>query len=456
MAAEGQRRLRRGRFARAAALGGMAARLAGDAVSAAGQLATAGTTGAAARKLHEKAARTLNRSQGDMKGLPMKLGQMLSYIDDFVPAEYRDIYRDTLRELQVRTRPMLWERIEEMIVADLGKPVDELFATFDREPIAAASIGQVYRATTHEGRDVAVKVQYPGIAEAVTSDLRNVDTVVRTLTIALPHFDVEQTVADLTARVGEECDYRAEADNQRLFGSAWAADAEVVIPEVLPALCGKRVLTTEYIEGRSWQRMLSEATDEQRSRYGRAIFRFVFRSLYVFGMFNADPHPGNYLFLDDGRVAFLDFGCVQRFDPTTLRDIAKVRKLAVAGVRGQPFRDELQRAYGLPDTIDDGLWEHLEGYLMLSFEPSTSAQPYRYSRDYTERLTRATMALKLELGKRLLKVGIFETKREGTVFLHRINFGLNSILAALEATADWPATMVRIDAEAEDGWKGAA
>ena len=429
-------------------LGGMAARLAGDAAAAAGRYAGDRAGKSAARRLHENAAKTLRKQLGDMKGLPMKLGQMLSYIDDFVPAEHRDVYRETLRELQVRARPMLWESIEQLIIDELGKPVDDAFATFNREPIAAASIGQVYRATTHDGREVAVKVQYPGIADAVNNDLRNADAVVRALSVALPRFDIEQTMADLTARLGEECDYTIEAKHQRAFRSAWQGDPEVYIPAVVDELSSSRLLTTEFVDGRAWQPMLERSTPEQRNVYGRAIFRFVFRSLYVHGVFNADPHPGNYLFGADGRVTFLDFGCVQHFDRETLEGIARVRMLAMSGVRGPAFHQELQRSYGLPESIDAELWQGIEDYMLLSFEPGISAQPYRYSRDYTERLAKATMHLKMEVAKRLFKVGFFETKRPGVVFLHRINFGLNSLLADLHAQEDWPAVIAAIDAEA--------
>lgn len=446
-----QPRIRSGRFARVAMLGGMAARLAGDAASAAGRFAATAAKDEAARALHRRAAKTLTRSLGEMKGLPMKLGQMLSYIDDFVPPQHRHIYRETLRELQTRTRPMLWESIEELVTEELGGPPDTVFASFDRNPIAAASIGQVYRATTHDGVDVAVKVQYPGIADAIRSDMRNIDTVVSALATALPRFDVEQSINDLTARLHEECDYTVERDNQHAFAESWSDDPEVLIPRVVEDLCGRHVLVTEWVAGMSWHDMLASSSDEEKNRYGLTIFRFVFRSLYVFGMFNADPHPGNYLFLPDGRVAFLDFGCVQRFDPEILAAIARVRKMAVTGVRGEPFRDALSGSYGIPRELDDELWQLLEDYMYLSFEPAVSPQPYRYDKGFTERLAKMTMTVKVEIGKRLLKVGIFDTKQPGVVFLHRINFGLNSILSTLQAEADFPALMAAIDAEAAAG-----
>ncbi|MCO4760117.1 MAG: AarF/ABC1/UbiB kinase family protein [Myxococcales bacterium] len=432
-------KVRSSRLGRVAMLGGMAARLAGDAASAAGRLASSASSDAAAKTLHKGVSKTLVRHLGEMKGLPMKLGQMLSYIDDWVPAEHRETYRETLQELQVRSRPMLWESIETMMREDLGASPDELFASFDRTPIAAASIGQVYRAALHDGRQVAVKVQYPGIADAVASDLKNIDSIIRALSVALPKVDVEQSLRDVSSRLLEECDYAAELAHQQAFVAAWAHDDDMIVPDVVPELCGARVLTTEFIEGRRWDDMLTDSSPAERSQYGLAIFRFVFHSMYVHGRFNGDPHPGNYLFLPDGKVAFLDFGCVQAYDRDSLERFAHVRNLAQRSVRGSDFRAAAISAYGLPAEADDEMWDAFEDYLYLSFEPLLAAQPYFYDRDYTMRLAKRTAEMKLLVAKKLFKTGIFDTKRPGAVFLHRINFGLNSILAQLGAEADWPA-----------------
>lgn len=447
MAHDPPKKVRSSRLSRVAMIGGMAARLAGDAATAAGRLATSASSDAATAALHKGVSKTLAKHLGEMKGLPMKLGQLLSYIDDFVPPEHRETYRETLRDLQVRSRPMLWESIEEMMRQDLGALPDEIFDNFDRTPIAAASIGQVYRATlpmdmeneADRGLQVAVKVQYPGIADAIQSDLKNIDSLVRAFQVALPKVDIKQSLLDVSSRVIEECDYAAEMNHQQAFVSAWADNPQMVVPRVIPSLCGPRVLTTEFVEGLRWDEMLAQSTPEQRSEYGLAIFRFVFHSMYVHGRFNGDPHPGNYLFLPEGRVAFLDFGCVQTYDRSSLERFANVRNVAAAGVRGPKFREAAIDAYGLPAEADDEMWAAFEDYLCLCFEPLLAPQPYRYSRDFTSRLANRTMEMKLLVAKKIFKVGIFDTKRPGSVFLHRINFGLNSILAQLGAEADWPA-----------------
>lgn len=442
-------KLRTGRLGRAMAMGSMVGGLAGDLAAAAGRLATSASSEAAGERLHRRVAKTLKGSLGEMKGLPMKLGQMLSYIDDFIPPAYRPIYRDTLRDLQVRARPVSWGCIASVIEQDLGKDPDELFARFDRSPIAAASIGQVYRAATKDGRDVAVKVQYPGIAEAIRSDLSNADSIVAALSIALPKVEVEQTVADIRARVEEECDYECELRNQQAFATAWAFDREVYVPAVLPELCGPHVLVTEHVAGQSWHDMLLTSDQQERSQVGKILFRFAFRSLHRFSMFNADPHPGNYIFLDDGRVAFVDFGCVQRYQPETVVALSNLRTRISDGASGPKLWKLFQETFGMPEALDAETWTVIEEYVRAGFEPILAEQPYSYSRVYTDRLARITMHGKLVVAKKILRTGIWEPKRQGLVFLHRINFGLTSLLATLGAEANWRAILDEIHDEVD-------
>ncbi len=408
----------------------MAAGLAGDVAVA---VAAAGKN--AGEEFHRRAAERLMARLGEMKGLPMKLGQMLSYVDDMVPPEHRSIYRDTLAALRIRARPMPLDTVQ----------IEARFASFDREPIAAASIGQVYRARLEEGTEVAVKVQYPGIKEAIESDLRNADTLLSAAAIVLPKVELETTIGDITARIGEECDYGCELCNQQEFGRIYDNDAEIFVPRVYPELSDDCVLVTELVQGMGWEEMLASSTPSERKRYGRVIFRFVFETLYLFGMFNADPHPGNYVFMPGGRIAFLDFGCVQRFPPDALAAFTEVRQRVVAGFRGAELYRLLETAYGIPEGMDQDVRDVIEEFVLISFAPLLRPQPFAYSRDFTEELTRLTMHAKLELSKKLFKMGIRETKRPGLVFLNRINFGLNSILAALEAEEDWLAILARID-----------
>jgi predicted unusual protein kinase regulating ubiquinone biosynthesis (AarF/ABC1/UbiB family) len=435
------------RIGRLTKLGGLATGLAGDAAGAAGRMVAGADWDRAAERFHEQAARRLFEALGHMKGLPMKVGQMLSYIDDFIPPDWRALYRDALRPLQVKARPMHWEEIEAAIREDLGAAPDEIFVRFDREPIAAASIGQVYRAALPGGTEVAVKVQYPGIVEAIQSDLKNVRLLRDVFALVLPQMDVERSLADVTARVLEECDYVSELLNQKEFCAAWAGDADLYIPPAFEPLCGHQVLVSEFVEGPGFDEMLQLKPPEERSRLGRLLFRFVFRSLYVHGLFHADPHPGNYVFPADGRLAVLDFGCVQRFDLDTRLALARVRKLAASGARGAALREAMSEAYGLPGDFDEEEWEFLERYVLLAFEPVLEDRVFRYDRAYTERLADTVLKGKLLFARKVVRKGVREAKRPGLVFLNRIQYGLSSVLASMGAEANWFRLTQAIDQE---------
>lgn len=416
-------------------------------MGAAGRVALGNERREVADRFHRDAARALFETLGRMKGLPMKAGQMLSYLDDYLPAEVRAAYREGLEALQTRAAPVRWSALRAVIEEDLGASVEELFAEIDPEPLAAASIGQVYRARLPDGRPVAVKVQYPGIAEAVRSDLENVQLLRNALALVLPSFEVERTLADIRDRVLEECDYGCERCNQEEFLAAWRGDPEVLVPELVPELCSERVLVSELVTGRTLQRVAAEASAEDRNRYGQILYRFVFRSLYLHGMFNADPHPGNYLFPADGRVAFLDFGCVQRFSPAAVRRFLRVRQHVVAGDCESPaFRELAREVWGLPE-LDEEEWGYLADYLRAVYAPVLSA-PFRFDRAYTERLADLSLRGAFLGARKALRKGVREARTPGLVFLTRITYGFTSVLAQLEAEGDFAAITRAIDEEA--------
>lgn len=415
--------MKKGRLGRLAQLGGMAVGVAGDLARA-----------QVAERFHEHAAKRLERVLGEMKGLPLKAGQLLSYIDDAVPEEQRGVYQGVLGRLQARTHTVPWERMQVLLVEELGAEVDQVFEHFDAEPIAAASIGQVY-AARFQGRDVVVKVQYPGIAEAIESDLHNVESLVGAFSAVLPKTDVRPFVEDAVSRITEELDYTLEARHQEEFRAIWAQASDIRIPATVPELCTGRVLVSERLPGRPWQDIL-EAPEAQ---YGATIWRFVFGSLHGHGVFNADPHPGNYLF-EPGVVGFLDFGCVQRFPMPVADAMAALRVGFMEGASSAQLRELADAAMGLPE-LDDELWGLFEGYLGLTMEPMTAPQPYRFTRAYTAKLTRLGLQAKQLAMKKALRHGIQATTTPGLVFMGRINFGLASILAQLGAEADWPAVL---------------
>ena len=264
---------------------------------------------------HMETAMKMVGALGQMKGAAMKLGQFASFIDtDFIPEEYREIYQEQLAKLRTDAPAMPWEQVVKVLEEEYdGEPLSDSFAEIEHEAFAAASIGQVHRAELLDGRQVAVKIQYPGIAEALEADLRNAGTLVRLARAIAPGLDAKAIADELKERVMEELDYEYEAQNQRSFARAYREHPFIYVPEVVTRLSRRRVLVTEFVEGRGFE-AIKELSHEQRSRFGEIVFRGSFGSIYHLQHFNADPHPGNYILMNDDRVAFLDFGMTKKLD----------------------------------------------------------------------------------------------------------------------------------------------
>jgi predicted unusual protein kinase regulating ubiquinone biosynthesis (AarF/ABC1/UbiB family) len=311
-------RIPKGRVRRSAklgkALGGQATRYAGTRA-----VSVARSEEGAKEKLdarHLETAKRMASLLGEMKGAAMKLGQLASFIDtEFLPPEYAELYQDELAKLRTSAEPMPWDKVVTVLEEEYdGDPIDELFEDIEEDAFAAASIGQVHRATLVDGRRVAVKIQYPGIAEALEADLANVGMLVRLAKALAPGLDAKAVATELRERVLEELDYEYEAQNHRTFARAYRNHPFIYVPDVLTRLSHRRVLVTEYVEGLQFEEV-RELDEEARSRFGEIVFRFCFGSIYHLQHFNADAHPGNYIQMDDGRVAFLDFGMTKRLDP---------------------------------------------------------------------------------------------------------------------------------------------
>ena len=245
---------------------------------------------------------------GTMKGAAMKLGQVLSFLDvGLVPEEHREEFQRKLGELRDAAPKVRFGDMRKVIESELEAPLEELFAGFDPDPVAAASIGQVYRATLPDGRDVAVKVQYPGVAQAVRADMQNLGMILRLMKRVAPGLDVKATGEEVRQRIGDELDYELEAQNQRSLARIFRGHPFIVVPNVVTELSRERVLVTEFVEGARFE-AVKEIDQAVRDRVGEIIFRFFFGCMYRHHQFSGDPHPGNFLLQGDGRVAFLDFG----------------------------------------------------------------------------------------------------------------------------------------------------
>jgi predicted unusual protein kinase regulating ubiquinone biosynthesis (AarF/ABC1/UbiB family) len=264
---------------------------------------------------HLEAAERMVDVLGTMKGAAMKIGQLASFIDtEFIPEEYRELYQDKLSTLRSEAPAMPWKKVKDVLEEEWdGGPVEELFEDFEHEAAAAASIGQVHRAVLPDGRRVAVKVQYPGIAEALRADLQNAQMLMRMAKALAPGLDARAAAAELKERVLEELDYEYEAQNQRAFSRAYRGHPFIYVPDVVTRLSRRRVLVTEWVDGVGFDQV-KELPQDEKDRFGEIVFRFCFGSIYHLQHFNADAHPGNYLLLDDGKVAFLDFGMTKQLD----------------------------------------------------------------------------------------------------------------------------------------------
>ena len=307
-------RIPQGRLRRSArvasVVGGTAAR------SAAGRLRRDG-----ARSEEERARRGLEAAErmaaalGELRGAAMKLGQLASFVDaDLLPPEHRSAYQERFSRLRSAAPAMPWEAVREVLQAEWEEEPERVLASVETEAAAAASIGQVHRAVLPDGRRVALKVQYPGIAEAVRADLQNAGLLVRLARALAPGLDARGLAAELRERVLEELDYELEADGQRAFARAYRGHPFVHVPEVVSSLCRRRVLVSEWVDGLGFD-AVKALPQPERDSFGEKVFRFCFGSIYHLGRFNADSHPGNYLLRDDGRVAFLDFGMTKVLAP---------------------------------------------------------------------------------------------------------------------------------------------
>ena len=318
---------------RTAKIGGLAA---GQAIRQAGtraaNVARSKERGDAALERRQiEAAEQIVAALGTMKGAAMKLGQVMSFLDvGLVPEEYRDEFQRKLAALRDAAPTVTFKEMRKVIEAELDDPIDEVFETFDEEPIAAASIGQVYRARLQDGRDVAVKVQYPGVAAAVRADMQNLGLILRLAKRIAPGMDPQAIGREISERIEEELDYELEAQNQRTLARIFRNHPFIVVPPVVTSLSRERVLVSEYVEGTGFED-LKTYSQEDRDRIGEILFRFYFGCLYRHGQFSGDPHPGNSRLMNDGRMAFFDFGLFKRMPPGAVELEMSVARAIIEG-----------------------------------------------------------------------------------------------------------------------------
>jgi predicted unusual protein kinase regulating ubiquinone biosynthesis (AarF/ABC1/UbiB family) len=278
-----------------------------------------------------EAAEQIVAALGTMKGAAMKLGQVLSFLDvGLVPEEYREEFQHKLAALRDAAPNVAFKDMRKVIEEELDEPLKEVFVEFDEEPVAAASIGQVYRARLHDDREVAVKVQYPGVAAAVRSDMQNLGLILRLAKRIAPGLEPKAIGREISERIHDELDYELEAQNQRTLARIFRNHPFIVIPEVVTSLSRERVMVSEFISGTGFEDLKNYPHDE-RDRIGEILFRFYFGCLYRHHQFSGDPHPGNSMLLDDGRMAFYDFGLFKRMPPGAVELEIQVARAIIEG-----------------------------------------------------------------------------------------------------------------------------
>jgi predicted unusual protein kinase regulating ubiquinone biosynthesis (AarF/ABC1/UbiB family) len=418
--------MRQSRVGRGAALARLALRIGGRYVARSPRLLFASVERRSELR-HDLALRSADEvaeELGSMKGVLMKLGQMASYVYEDMPLTFRA----AMSRLQHKAPPMTAALAASVIAEELGDTPQRVFAQWDPLPFAAASIGQVHRAITRDGRAVAVKVQYPGIARSITSDLRNVGLLRRVVGAAFRGLDVQSLVDELGERLQEEVDYVREAHSQEMFATYYEDHPFIRVPHVLGELSTSRVLTSELVSGAGFDELL-EWSQEERDLAAETIYRFVFRSLYRLHAFNGDPHPGNYLFHRGGRVTFLDFGLTKQFSDDDLAPLIDAVRFLVFEKDYEAFRAALERA----------------GFLRAGAPVPTEVVVDRFGQFYGTVLQDAPMTITPAYASAIVRrffdargpLAPYSDVPREYVIMQRINLGLYAVLGSLNARANW-------------------
>ena len=420
------------RIRRVAPLAGLTARVAGDAARVA-------LSDQAGVEFHARAAERYAELLGRSKGALMKAGQLFSYaaVRSAIAPELQSVYQAAFERLRCDAPPMEPELARETLERELGSRACAAFAEFEPEPLAAASIGQVHAARLADGREVAVKIQYPGAERAIRADLENAQLLASVVTLLLGglfprrrRLDLAGVAREVGLRIVEELDYRIEARNQAEFAEHYRGHPFIHVPHILEELSGRRVLTQELVRGRSWGEAL-EAPQELRDRWAEAIHRFLYGSLHRLHRLNADPHPGNLVFHDDGAVSFLDFGSVLRLGGEDVELLVSIYRACL--------RNDVKGTWQA--SVEAGLWR--------ATDPVTPEEVFSYWRGDNalfwapERFVASPDYVARGISRRFSPTGPSANALRHCTFpprlamMIRIEIALMSIIGWLRAGADW-------------------
>lgn len=373
-----------------------------------------------------RAATQLAETMGEMKGLVMKLGQMASYLEGSMPPAAQRV----MAQLQAESTPLTFEAAAAIIDDDLGAAPDELFERFEREPFAAASLGQVHRAV-HDGVPVAVKVQYPEIAAVLQSDIRTLGTFAKFGTL-LSAVDGGGLVDELQERIVEECDYVKEAASQQEFATLLEDIDGASVPAVFDDRSGPRVITSAFSPARPFKLFCEQASQAERDRAAAIVFDVCFSTIFEHGVFNADPHPGNYLFGEGGDVVFLDFGCIKRFSPEHIENWKRLALCLLDADRASFRKCAMDMDLVVNERGFD--WDYYWSLARFLYEPFTTPG-FRFTGDYVKSTYDRLMFKNPNRFR--------QTIPKEQLFVNRLQWGLYSVLASLDGEADWGSMLRR-------------
>ncbi len=386
-----------------------------------------------AAEIQQRTAEQIFRVLGELKGGAMKFGQALSVFEAALPPEIAGPYRATLTRLQESAPPLPASTVHRVLAGDFGPEWRGQFTEFSDRPAAAASIGQVHRARWRDGREVAVKIQYPGAGQALLSDFAQLSRVARLFSVLMPGLEVKPVLDELRERVAEELDYHLEAQAQQAFADAYAGDPDICVPAVVAAT--SHVLITEWMDGTPLSKIISEGSQADRDRAGLVFVRFLFSGPARTGMLHADPHPGNFRTLADGRLGVLDFGAVDRLPGGFPPFIGRLLRIVHDGSDLGPAEQELREQGFLKEGIEIDP-EVLRAFLAPLAEPSR-LERFKFSRDWLRgEAVRVTDARSASLTRRL-------NLPPSYVLIHRVSTAGMGVLCQLECEGPFRAEVIR-------------
>jgi predicted unusual protein kinase regulating ubiquinone biosynthesis (AarF/ABC1/UbiB family) len=383
-------------------------------------------------EVQQRTAEQMFKVLGELKGGAMKVGQAMSVFEAALPEELAGPYRATLAQLQEAAPALPAEKVHEVLAEQLGVRWRTKFASFDDEPAAAASIGQVHRAVWRDGREVAVKIQYPGAGQALMSDLTTIGRMMRLMGPLTPGMDMKPLVDEIRQRMAEELDYHREAKVQRRYAKTYADDPDFLIPDVVAAT--DQVLVTGWVGGTPLRSIITDGSQAERDRAGLLLVRFLYSGPARAGLLHADPHPGNFRLLPDGRLGVLDFGAVDRLPEGLPKPIGKLARLAIEGGADEVLTGLREEGFVKPGVAVDA--QSLLDYLVPLLEP-VRYEEFHFTRAWLRAealrladLRQATVSMKLNLPPSYL-------------LIHRVTLGVMGVLCQLDATAPFRAECER-------------